>query len=193
MLTIVLIRPGSTDYDSQKRIQGNLDIPLNKEGEEEIAGLVTPLAGMQIDAVYYADNRSAKETAEFLAAALDRKSVQLDRLSNIDLGLWQGMLIDDVKVKQPKVYRQWQEHPETVCPPEGETLSEAHHRVSAAISKIQKKYKDGTVALVAPEPLASLIRSELRSCEVGDLWKNNCNKATWEAIEIQPPITVKAS
>ena len=35
------------------------------------------------------------------------------------------MLIDDVKRKQPKVYRQWQEQPEIICPPEGEMLSEA--------------------------------------------------------------------
>ena len=32
------------------------------------------------------------------------------------------MLFDEVKSKQPRVYRQWQEQPDTVCPPEGETL-----------------------------------------------------------------------
>ena len=32
MLQIVLIRPGSTDYDVQQRIQGSLDIPLNEQG-----------------------------------------------------------------------------------------------------------------------------------------------------------------
>ena len=39
-------------------------------------------------------------------------------------GLWQGMIIDEVKRKQPKVYKQWQEHPENVCPPEGEMLAQ---------------------------------------------------------------------
>ena len=33
-----------------------------------------------------------------------------------------GMLVEEVKQKQPRVYRQWLEHPETVCPPEGETV-----------------------------------------------------------------------
>ena len=36
MVQIVLIRPGSTDYDEQGRIQGTLDIPLNDQGADEV-------------------------------------------------------------------------------------------------------------------------------------------------------------
>ncbi len=32
----VLIRPGSTDYDQQGRIQGTLDIPLDDQGAEQV-------------------------------------------------------------------------------------------------------------------------------------------------------------
>ena len=81
----------------------------------------------------------------------------LDKLQNLDHGLWQGMLVSDVKTKQPKVYRQWQEQPETVCPPQGETLCTAKQRVQAALAKLLKKHKaDGLVAIVVPEPLASV-------------------------------------
>ena len=59
-----------------------------------------------------------------IGATLDLKVKTLDKLQNLDHGLWQGMLVSDVKTKQPKVYRQWQEQPETVCPPQGETLSD---------------------------------------------------------------------
>ncbi len=55
-----------------------------------------------------------------ISEALGLKLKKLDHMENLNQGLWQGVLIDDVRVKQPKVYRQWQEHPETVCPPEGE-------------------------------------------------------------------------
>ena len=56
-------------------------------------------------------------------------------MQNLDHGLWQGMLIEDVRRKQPKVYRQWQEQPETVCPPEGEMLSQAEERIRTAMAK----------------------------------------------------------
>ena len=35
MLQLILIRPGSTDYDVQERIQGSLDMPLNERGQSK--------------------------------------------------------------------------------------------------------------------------------------------------------------
>ena len=74
------------------------------------------------------------------------------------LGLWQGMLVDEVRHKQPKVYKQWQEHPESVGPPEGEIIPEATERVKEALEKLARKHRGETIVLVAPEPLASVVR-----------------------------------
>jgi probable phosphoglycerate mutase len=186
MVQIVLIHPGTTDYDEQGRIQGTLDIPLNEHGTQEVKRLIEDLRPMEIATVYCGPCQAACQTAEALSEGLDIKLKKLDSLQNIDHGLWQGMLVEDVKRKQPKVYRGWQEQPETVCPPEGEMLSSAQDRIQAALTKILKKHKQGTIAVVAPEPLASVIHSYLLQCEVGDLWKggNACGK--WEAITLQP-------
>ena len=89
--------------------------------------------GMEID--LFARSQPAAQTAEILAKALGIKLKKLDRLQNLNQGLWQGMLVEDVRHKQPKVYRQWQEQPENVCPPEGEMLSEADDRVRTAIDQ----------------------------------------------------------
>lgn len=186
MVQIVLVRPGSTDFDTQGRIQGTLDIPLSEQGQAEARCLGEHLRTHGITTVYTSSCRAASETAEAIAASLDVKLKKLDRMQNLDHGLWQGMLIDDVKRKQPKVYRQWQEQPEIICPPEGEMLSEARERVEAAVSKIIKKNKDTTVALVLPEPLASVARSFLTHCETGGLWKGASACGSWELIAVDP-------
>ena len=129
MLNIVLIRPGSTDYDVQQRIQGSLDIPLNEQGVAEVAELVEQLRDKGIETVYAPVAQPSQQTAQMIAKALDIKWKKVERLENLNQGLWQGMLIEDVRHKQPKVYRQWQEQPENVCPPEGEMLGEADERV----------------------------------------------------------------
>ena len=121
MVQIVLIRPGSTDYDEQGRIQGTLDIPLNEQGTREVQRIVDELRTLSINAIYCGPCQCVCQTATAIADALGAKLKVVDTLRNIDHGLWQGMLIDDVKRKQPKVYRQWQEQPEIICPPEGET------------------------------------------------------------------------
>jgi probable phosphoglycerate mutase len=190
MLRIVLIHPGSTDYDEQGRIQGTLDIPLSQQGTQEVQRMIEELRPLEIAAVYCGPCQAAVETATAVAEALGAKLKELDSLQNLDQGLWQGMLVEDVKRKQPKVYRGWQEQPSTVCPPEGETLADAQERVQAALAKILKKYKQGTLAIVAPEPLASVIRGYLLHCEVSDLWKGGEVCGKWEAISLEPETLV---
>jgi broad specificity phosphatase PhoE len=188
MVQIVLIRPGSTDYDIQGRIQGNLDIPLNDDGRKQALSAIECLKGRSLTALYSCACQAAQETAELIGAALKLKPKIFERLENLDHGLWQGMLIDDVKRKQPKVYKQWQDHPENVCPPEGEMLAVVAERADAMLDKLLRKHRFGTIALVAPEPLASVVRCRILGGEVGDLWKaaNGCSRL--EVFEVQPRV-----
>lgn len=187
MFKILLIRPGVTEYDQQGRIQGTLDIPLCEDGRRQVDAMVEELRGQSISAIYTSPSQSAEQTAEALGKTLDLKVKTLDSLHNLDHGLWQGMLVADVKTKQPRVYRQWQEQPETVCPPQGEPVRDAEVRLQQAVAKLAKKYKaDALVALVLPEPLASLLRHVLRHDDLGDLWQSRNGSTPWEIIENVP-------
>ncbi len=186
MVQIILIRPGSTDYDKDGRLQGTLEVPLNEQGTEEVARLIDDLRGRGMDLVYFSPSQSAQQTAEAIAQVLDIRVKKLERLQNLDYGLWQGMLIEDVRVKQPKVYRQWQEQPEIVCPPGGEMLGQADERVEAAMTRLLKRHREGVVGLVVPEPLASLVRRWFDHGELGDLWKANSDHGRWDVLDVGP-------
>ena len=187
MFRILLIRPGTTDYDQQRRIQGTLDIPLSEDGRREVDATIDKLRDQSLDAIYTCPSQSARQTAEALGTALGIKPKTLDKLQNLNQGLWQGMLVEDVKKKQPKVYRQWQEQPETVCPPEGETLGTAKERVQAVVARLLKKHKsEGVVAVVVPEPMASVILNVLRHDELGDLWQRKQEAALWDVLDVVP-------
>lgn len=186
MLQIVLIRPGSTDYDLQQRIQGTLDIPLNEQGVAEVAQLIAELQDKGIETIYGPACQPAEQTAHALAHGLRVKVKKLDRMQNLDHGLWQGMLVEDVRLKQPKVYRQWQEQPETVCPPEGERVGSAQERVRVCMTKLLKRHKEGVIGLVVPEPLASLVRQFVLQDELGNLWKVAEGRHRWEILAVEP-------
>jgi len=186
MLQIVLIRPGSTDYDAEERIQGTLDIPLSELGRGEVSQALEQLRDKGIETVYAPPYQPAQKTGEAIAKGLGIKLKKLDRMQNLDHGLWQGMRVKDVRRKQPKAYRQWREKPENVCPPEGEMLGEADDRVRAAITKLIKRHKEGTIGIVVPEPLASLVRCFVKSCKPGDLWKVTNGHGHWEILQVEP-------
>ncbi|MCA9124108.1 MAG: histidine phosphatase family protein [Planctomycetaceae bacterium] len=186
MLKIFLIRPGVTDFDEQGRIKGTLDIPLNENGTVQVAQTIDDLATEEIDAIYFSPCQCCEQTTQLLTKTRDLKAKSLKGLTNLNHGLWHGKRIEEVKQQQPKVYRQWQEHPETVCPPEGERLSEVTSRVQTTLAKLMKKHKDGVIAIVVPEPLTSVILSLLKESSLGDLWQAECRGGGWEAFHVTP-------
>ena len=187
MLRIALVRPGQTVYDSQGRIRSRLAVPLTEEGSRQATEMVDQLRELDFKAIYSAPCQACAETADAFAAALGKKVRQIDMLKNLNAGLWQGKLITEVKQNQPTVYRQWQDNPESVCPPQGETLGEVRLRVQTALDKIWKKHQkgDGNVIIVAPEPLASVIRSEILQTDFGDLWQAERRCGWWELIQYE--------
>lgn len=186
MVRVILVRPGATDYDLQGRIQGNLDIPLCAEGRAAAAQCAEALLPLQPKCVYAPESEPARQTAEVLAEALGCRWRKIDRLENINLGLWQGMLVADVRLKQPRVYRQWQEQPETVCPPEGEMLDQADERVKSALVKALRRHKaSDTIAVVLPEPLFSLARRFVAQSELGDLWSAGKDQPPFEIFSVE--------
>jgi phosphoserine phosphatase len=191
MVQILVVRAGSTEFDEQGRIKGTLDIPLSDTGQGQVGRLIADLHTTSIQHLYASPCRSAQQTAELLATDHKLKVKTLDELQNLDHGLWHGKLIDEVRACQPKVFRQLQDHPETVCPPQGEPVGAALERVRAEVSRLLRKHRSGTVAIVVPEPLASFVRVALGDDELGDLWKAECEGGGWRMIEVRPqPATV---
>jgi broad specificity phosphatase PhoE len=188
MLTILLIRSGITEFDCEGRIQGTLDVPLCEDGRRQAITIAEDLLGRSasISALYTGPCLSAQQTAEIIGQRLKLKPKAIDSLHNLDQGLWQGMLFEDVKSKQPKVYRQWQTAPDTVCPPEGETLHEAADRIKRALVKLTKKHKSGTIALVLSPQVASVLRSLLRQDQPPRVCPSaaRTEAALWEPLQV---------
>ena len=155
MSQIILIRPGCTEFDEQHRIQGNLDLPLSTGGRQQVERLLADLENVEIDYLFSSPCEPARSTAEALGMARGISVREVEGLHNVNHGLWQGLKVEDVRRKHPKVFKQWQESPEAICPPGGELLTEAVARVRKALEKPLKK--KGNLAIVAADPLASII------------------------------------
>ncbi len=184
MVRILLIRSAATDFDEQGRIKGTLDLPLSDVGTAQATRLIAEVAAVDFDYLYTSNCRCAVETATQLATSRKLKVRQLTDFQNIDHGLWHGKLVNELKQTQPRLYRQLQDHPETVCPPEGEPVGMAQARVKAAVDRLLRKHRKGTVALVLPEPLYSLVRNVLSPGDLGDLWKAECQCGGWQLLDL---------
>jgi len=189
---LILIRSGPTEYEIQGRIRGTLDIPLAPAGTavaEQAAALIaapavsadmlaaagagTPAVPRPV-ALVSAPDVASVETARIVGRILGLRSRANDALANLDQGLWQGMLVDDLRTKQPRLYRQWQDNPWSIAPPEGESLDEASARVEQVLEGIGRRHRGGSVVVVVPPPLDRLVRWIVAGEALGDLWCTEC-------------------
>ena len=183
MGTILLVRPGTTDFDEEDRIVGTLDIPLNVRGQAEIADLARQLRDQAIDLIYSAPDESARQSAQTLGEHLDVKVKVLAELRNLDFGLWQGLPVEEVRRKHKRLFKHWQETPCAICPPAGETVEDVAQRVRKALKPVLKRTQRGAVVIVAPDPLRQVIRCHLTDQDLAQLWEHDSQKQ-WEVIEV---------
>ena len=183
-LKIILVSAGATELDAQGRITGALDVPMCVEAEEHIRQTAAQLSFFSIDMVYAAACDSARQTAKILSNKRKLKIKVSPVLSNLDCGLWHGKRIDEIKQTQPRLFRKWAEMSEGVCPPDGETLVDARDRVDQFLTRIRKKHPSGTIVVVAPQPLLSVIRSCLDPDAEPQPWTTVPESGKWETFTV---------
>lgn len=191
MCQVVLIRPGATVYDEQNRVQGILDIPLSERGQGDVAVMAESLARLvdssPLRALYCGPGESVTRTAEIVGRSLGLRPKRIDDLRNLDHGLWQGLQIDEIKRRNTKLFRQWIDDPETICPPRGETVECARERIKAALKPVIRRHQGEAIGLVVGEPLARLVACFLK-CQARVQLDEPPVGACFETIEIASPL-----
>ncbi|MFT9486876.1 MAG: histidine phosphatase family protein [Tepidibacillus sp.] len=98
---IFLIRHGETEWNKEKRFQGQKDIPLNRFGQSQAEKVAQRFykENYKVDAVYSSDLKRAKETAKAIAYHYG-KDVQVHiGLRERSYGLLEGNKIEDITAK----------------------------------------------------------------------------------------------
>jgi broad specificity phosphatase PhoE len=180
---VLMVRPGSTEFDDQQRIKGSLDMPLSRHGEQQVNRTAEELADVRIDMIFCAPDESAQQTARLLAKGRETRVKVIDAFRNIDHGLWHGKLIEEVRRNHPRIYRLGIDSPEEVCPPEGEPIHDARDRVIKALKKCLRRSREGVIAIIAADPMAAILDSAISGKELHDLWSSEIDDGSWNLID----------
>ncbi|HLO87143.1 MAG TPA: histidine phosphatase family protein [Nostocaceae cyanobacterium] len=115
MTRVIIVRHGQSTYNIERRIQGRTDAStLTEKGSQDAIKVGQALSSISFQAIYSSPLQRAKGTAEIIRNQLTGQSSVVqstDKLLEIDLPAWAGMLTIDVKEKFPEDYRTWKQHP----------------------------------------------------------------------------------
>jgi len=181
---LILFQQGLTKWEREGRLRGQLDVPLSPEGVAAVTEAARELSSLAPRVVYHGPDQAGRQTADLLAEHTTAAVRETDGLAELDLGLWQGLLVAEVKQRHPRVYRQWREHPARVSPPEGETLARASERARSALERIGRRHQRDTVVMVVPPLLEAVMRSVLVGGDLAGLLREGGIGARWELHDL---------
>jgi len=148
-MRLYLVRHGETDWNSQRRYQGQSDIPLNRTGILQARKIASRLSKEKIDAIYSSDLSRARETAERIAQPHNLKVTSDARWRELSFGDWEGLTYPEIQAKAPDELALWESDFTGYAPSHGETLTQLTARVLSAFDELRALHEEKTVLIVS--------------------------------------------
>jgi probable phosphoglycerate mutase len=142
------VRHGETAWNAARRIQGQLDLPLNANGMAQARALANGLRGEAFAALYSSDLARARHTAEAAAHLLHLPLRLLPALRERHFGVFQGLTQEEGALRHPAEHARMRAREPGFEIPGGESLIAFRERVLACVAELARRH-DGTQVLVA--------------------------------------------
>ena len=140
-----MARHGETDWNAQRRVQGQTDTPLNATGRQQAAKLADLLKGVRLDMVYASDLSRSRDTAEIARGGAPVKSVA--GLNERHHGKFEGKLVDGSDPTAEQEFRRRRGVAEDDFDG-GESLNQFYERVRTTFGNVRSQHASGTILIV---------------------------------------------
>ncbi|TKB12360.1 histidine phosphatase family protein [Desulforhopalus sp. IMCC35007] len=148
MKTIYLIRHGEIAATSPRRFIGQTNLPLTVKGREQVTLLGKYLSTCGVENIVCSPLLRCQESGQIIAGASGLSIETEDNLSEINLGVWEGLTVDEVKKRYPGAYEQRGEDLAGYRPTDGESFHDLLERVWPAFLQIVEA-SSSTTAVIA--------------------------------------------
>ncbi|TBR59338.1 histidine phosphatase family protein [Westiellopsis prolifica IICB1] len=151
MTRVIIVRHGQSTYNTEKRIQGRTDAStLTEKGCNDASLVGKALSNISFNAIYSSPLQRAKETAQIIWRSLENNSDQSivpqtsDLLLEVDLPLWEKMLVAEVKQKFPEEYRIWKQSPDQLqmLVPDSQGNSRKHNPILSLYEQARQFWQE---------------------------------------------------
>ena len=147
--TLIFIRHGETEWNTEQRAQGSKNSPLTPKGIKQAENTGRILEKIKIDAVYSSPLERAYITAGIIAEGKNLEIIKSENLKEINLGPWEGKTLEEVKNNDPRQFENFRRFQDRFFLEGAETFSSVQKRVVSEIKSILEKNKGKTILAVS--------------------------------------------
>ncbi len=135
-MILYCVRHGESVYNAEGRIQGQSDVPLSRFGQRQGKAVAAAMSDLPIDAIFASPLERAMQTAQAIAARVDLPIKIEPRLKEIDVGIFQDKLPEDLIRLHPAEFARWQSGAIDFVIPRGESRLQLMRRGGDALRSI---------------------------------------------------------
>ncbi|MFK7863067.1 MAG: histidine phosphatase family protein [Pseudohongiellaceae bacterium] len=168
-----LIRHGQTNWNKERRSQGQSDSVLTDLGIQQAKQLGQKIEEIDFDAIYCSSSVRTKQTAEHAFSSrpkLHNTIIYKDSLREIFLGPWEGVLYDDIEKEDPESYQHFWQKPHLFSVDGAESFYDLQTRAVSQINELAKDHLGKTVALVSHGALIKSVLCHAENRPIEELW-----------------------
>lgn len=146
---IYLLRHGTTEGNKQGRYIGRLDMPLSREGEEELIGLAGNYPYPPAQVYFTSPLQRCRRSLEILYPGVEQTVV--DGLAECDFGDFEGKTLEELQPLES--YEKWvtgmKNGDTSAAPPNGESSIDFQKRICRTFGNIvERLMRSGTTSAV---------------------------------------------
>jgi len=154
---LILVRHGETAWNRERRIQGQLDTPLNDEGRRQALAAGERLASQrglyELDRaggarIVASDLLRCRQTAEAIAAATGLPMSTDPRLRERSYGLFEGRTYSEVQRDMAAAFQRWLSRDPDFDVDGGESLRTFQKRVADVLDELAQAAPGATLVVV---------------------------------------------
>ena len=159
---ICLVRHGETEWNAERRIQGQIDIGLNAAGlrQAEAAGRWLKAAG--ISALYASDLKRAWATGQAIGQAVGMQPVPVPELRERRYGIFEGLTYAEAESRYPDGYAAFEGRNADYAFEHGESLKVMYERVTGKLKELAQRHLGESIVVVVHGGVLDVINRFVR-------------------------------
>ncbi|MDR3226457.1 MAG: histidine phosphatase family protein [Prevotellaceae bacterium] len=172
MTKLYIARHGETEWNIQRRFQGQHDSPLTANGINQVNLLSEYLKNISVDAIYTSSCKRAVVTANIINSNKNLPLYVCEELREINMGEWEGMPANEIKLRYADEFQHFFYQPDLYMPDNngGETFDSFRLRLSNKIEEIVLTHPDKTILIVVHGIALRILLAYFKNCSLSEIW-----------------------
>lgn len=178
-MRLYIVRHGETDWNKTRRIQGQVDIPLNEFGKHLAIETGKGLLDVKFEICISSPLGRAVETAKLILGSRPVPIVTDERITEMAFGIWEGGCCSKDGWNLPQEFRDFFEAPERYKAPEGgEDFYMVRNRLEDFLKELYQKegWQDKNILITTHGAALCGMLNVIKNKSVSEYWGKGVHK-----------------